>query len=197
MERISSCCSWKRRKTSTSRKCAGLVTSTIKTHCEFLSFFRVVDIKVHDKAPCLCVSVVSLQPGLRWWESPLHRSLCSADPVVGVVVHRARKGEERRGAQQLSEQTEAETLGYLLRLSHIDLSLFTASFRVYVKRTRAAAAAAAAAARGLVCCSRAAACEKTPKRGRLSWYELTYQTDMETKPFLSLGKFVCLMTSCV
>ncbi|CAB1418306.1 unnamed protein product [Pleuronectes platessa] len=42
---------------------------------------------------------VSLQPGGRRCESPLPGPLCSADPVVGVVVQKRR---EERGAQQLT-----------------------------------------------------------------------------------------------
>ena len=67
-------------------------------------------------------------------------------------------------------------------------------FSVQTEAAASAAAAAAAAAAPWSGCVRAAACEETPERDRLSWHELTYESDMETKPFLSLGKFVCLMT---
>ena len=62
------------------------------------------NLKVHVEARAGSVACsASLQPGARRCESPLPGPLCSADPVVGVVVQKRR---EERGAQQLSEQTE-------------------------------------------------------------------------------------------
>lgn len=105
--------------------------------------------------------------------------------------------------QQLSVQTEEETLGYLLILSSdTELSLLPlrASSALLPEcpttRSRSHSREPEQQRPGLLRfapAAAAAACEeKLPESGRLSWHELTSESDMETKPFLSLGELTLL-----
>lgn len=138
-------------------------------------------------SPCRC------SPVYVCGSTPCAGPFCSADPVVGVV-HWAWEGEER----SVSAAAEWANRGRDIRLSSETIThrsvTFTALSKFCLLREVNSSSSSSSA---LVWSIRAAACrkkQKTPKRGGFSWHELTYELDMETKPFLSLGKFVCLMT---
>lgn len=134
---------------------------------------------------------LSLQLGLRWWEYPLHRSLlqCRSSSWSCCTPEHERESSASAAAEWAKRGRDIRVIFW--DLSHSDLSLlrFVPSL---LEENRSRSRSSSSPGPGLVCSSSRQ--WKTPKRGRLSWHELTYQTDMETKPFLSLGKFVCSMT---
>lgn len=124
--------------------------------------------------------------------TPCTGPFCSAYPVVGVVVHTGAWEWEERSDSAVAEWANR---GRNIRLSIETYHTSTCHFLPLRARSTWRGGEKQQQQPGPVCSS--SRLWETPKRGRLSWHELTYQTDMETKPFLSLGQFVCLITSSV
>ena len=85
--------------------------------------------KVHDKGSryfplSSLLSAASLRLGLRRWEYPLHRSLLQCGSSSWSCCTASTRRERSVSAAAEWANRGQETLGYLPRLSHIDLSLF-------------------------------------------------------------------------